>query len=591
MLAVVHALRTWRHYVEGAKVEVLTDHNSLKYFLSQPTMSRRQARWMEFLQEFGNDLTISYLKGRSNVVADAISRRPDYELNMLAHDIVMNPDWYHQVTNGYKQDKFATEIMTGKWGVEDPAWHVQDGLIYRVENGTPKVYVPPVPELRSKVLYNNHDILLAGHLGMDKTYELVSRHFYWPNMRDFVREYVRTCLQCQRNKPTNTKSPGLLQPLPIPEKNWEQVSMDLIVQLPRTKRGFDAVVTFVDKLSKMVHFVPTKTDITAPELARLFIDNVVRLHGLPRIIISDRDPKFTSIFWRALFEELDVDLHMSTAYHPQTDGQSERANRTIEEMLRAYVNEQHNDWDDLLSPLEMAYNNSVNASTKFSPYFLNYGQHPVLPGTMYTKISTSNTPAVAEMVDKLKTALVSAKYNLEQAIQRQERLANQKREDVQYEVGQLVYLSAKDLNLPGAAQKFKPRWIGPFAVTQIINPVAYKLDLPADFNIHNVFHVSKLKAAHEASDEIAERPQPPPIGYVRGTPLYQVEEIRGRQWMQFPGKRRKEYGWLVKWRGYPDHECTWEPLKHLQNVRAMVDEYNMEHPVEQGAPKLPRLIE
>lgn len=517
LLAVVHALRTWRHYVEGTTVEVFTDHNSLKYFLSQPTLSRRQARWMEFLQEFGNDLTISYLKGRSNVVADAISRRPDYELNMIAGTVQMDGHWYDQVITAYQDDPFATDIITGKITNEDPGYHIEDGLIYRIDNSQARLYVPPVPALRSKVVYYNHDALLAGHLGMDKTCELVSRHYYWPNMRDFVREYVRTCANCQRNKSTNAKSPGLLQPLPIPEQNWEHVSMDLIVQLPRTKRNFDAVVTFVDKLSKMVHFVPTRTDITAPELARLFIDNVVRLHGLPRVIISDRDPKFTSKFWRTLFDELDVDLHLSTAYHPQTDGQSERANRTIEEMLRSYVNVRHDNWDELLSPLEMAYNNSVNASTKFSPYYLNYGQHPILPGTMYTKVCTSiENPAVADMLGQLQAALSLAKHNLQQAIQRQERLANEKRQDVQFEVGQLVYLSAQDLKIPGAAQKFKPRWIGPFAILQVINPVAYKLDLPSDFLIHNVFHVSKLKPAHEASDKIAERPQPPPLATFEG---------------------------------------------------------------------------
>lgn len=209
--------------------------------------------------------------------------------------------------------------------------------------------------------------------------DLLSRYYYWPSMHQDVKDYVSSCHACQSNKARNAKLEGLAQPLPHPPRRWDQVSMDLITQLPRTKSGNDAIVVVVDKYSKMLHCFPTTTTVTAPQLAKLFFDEIVRHHGVPSSIISDRDPRFTSSFWQQLWKQLGTKLAMSTAYHPQTDGQTERANRTIEEMLRAYVNSKQNDWDQHLTAVEIAYNNSKQMSTGFSPFYLNYGQHPSTP--------------------------------------------------------------------------------------------------------------------------------------------------------------------------------------------------------------------
>jgi hypothetical protein len=202
---------------------------------------------------------------------------------------------------------------------------LDDGLLYYSD--------PPEPELRTTILKTNHDCNACGHFGMDKTEELISRTFFWQDLQQDVRHYVRSCDKCQQNKPSNRRPGGLLQPLPVPQKRWEQITMDLIVGLPKTARGNSGIAVFVDRLSKEIKIAPISDDTTAPAIARVYFDNVFRHKGLSRVIISDRDPRFTSHFWRTLFRLLGTNLSFSTAFHPETDGQTERANRLIEEAL------------------------------------------------------------------------------------------------------------------------------------------------------------------------------------------------------------------------------------------------------------------
>ena len=241
-----------------------------------------------------------------------------------------------QIIDAYTRDPDTQDILTKFRDGTQIANFALDGsgLILDTSQGHPRIYVPADPTLRTKILREVHDTPTSGHLGATKTLELLSRDFYWPKMRTTVADYVSTCDACQRSKPVNQKPQGLLQPLPIPEGKWTTVTMDLITGLPKTKRGHDSLFVIVDKFSKMAHYVPTVKTVTAPDLAKLFMDNIFRLHGPPKTIISDRDPKFTSRFWQALFKMCGTKLTMSTAYHPQTDGQTERQNRTIEESLR-----------------------------------------------------------------------------------------------------------------------------------------------------------------------------------------------------------------------------------------------------------------
>src|SRR6185436_16768979 len=217
--------------------------------------------------------------------------------------------------------------------------------------------IPNNKELRTKLLQEYHDSAISGHLGVEKTTDALMKYYYWPRMNKIVYKYVTSCDECQRNKGRTHQPFGLLQPLTTPTRRWEQVTMDFIVQLPLTKKKHDAIIVFVDRLTKRAYFQPLTTTATAPEVAFIFFNTIFRYHGLPKTIISDRDAKFTSKFWKALFKHLDTRLAMSTAFHPQTDGQTERMNQTLEQMLRIYTNYKQDNWNDLLPAAEFAYNN------------------------------------------------------------------------------------------------------------------------------------------------------------------------------------------------------------------------------------------
>src|SRR6185295_4489635 len=233
-----------------------------------------------------------------------------------------------------------------------------------------------------------------------------------------------------------------------PTKNWQQITMDLIVSLPKTKDGHDAIVVFVDKLSKMVHFVATKTSITAPELAKIFFDNVFKLHGMPEGIISDRDPKFTSLFWKALFKCMGTKLSMSTVFHPQSDGQTERANRTLEQMMRNWVNYKQDNWDLQLAAVEFACNNAKQSSTSISPFKLVSGQDFIVPISLMTSIGIdTNVPSTEDFVKNIADRIKKAIEKLQEAQKSQKKYVDKGRHDEVFQIGDLVMLSTKNIQV------------------------------------------------------------------------------------------------------------------------------------------------
>ena len=256
-----------------------------------------------------------------------------------------------------------------------------------------------------------HDTQYAGHLGVKKTLELIQRDFYWPTVQADVTAYVQTCEECQRNKPSNQRPAGLLQPLEVPGQRWERISMDFITHLPKTRFGYDALLVMVDYVTKMMILRPTYSTATAVDTARLFVDAVVRAHGLPKVIVSDRDTRFTSHFWREVHRVMGTTLAMSSGFHPQTDGQTERANRSIEEMLRAYVGKRQNDWDERLGMVEFVYNNFVHSSSGYTPFYLCYGRHPVSPVNLVSQVESRNE-AIDSFLQQLEEDVAQAFQNL-----------------------------------------------------------------------------------------------------------------------------------------------------------------------------------
>ncbi|GJP66083.1 hypothetical protein CLOP_g22983 [Closterium sp. NIES-67] len=324
MLAIVHAFKTWRCYLTGADVTVRMDHKSLQYLRAQPNLNPRQIRWLDFL-ESNFHYTITYKWGANNIV-DALTR-PTVHTAAILHTTATGP-YFHK-------------------------------------RGTSRIWVPGYDLLRTLLIQESHDNPTSGHFGVDKTTKMLQRNYYWPNMADDVRKYVSSCTACQIMKSSHQRAAGLLQPLDPPERPWQHDTMDYVTGLPTGPSGNDAILVVT---------------ITAEQTAQLFIANIIRLHGLPSAIISDQDPKFTSNFWRHLWDQFGTKLQFSSAYHPQTDGQTERVNQTMEQLIRTTCTDPST-WEKSLPLLEFAYNNATLATTNQSPFFLNYGQDPVVPST------------------------------------------------------------------------------------------------------------------------------------------------------------------------------------------------------------------
>jgi len=347
--------------------------------------------------------------------------------------------------------------------------------------------------------------------------------------------------------------------------------MDLITDLPPVAEGYDAIIVFTDRLTKMVHLAPCKKTCDAKDTALIFLRTIFRYHGMPNKFTHDRDTRFTSHFWQEFFSLSGVSQAASSAYHPQTDGQSERVNRVVEDYLRHYTDSQQSDWADHLIFAEFAINNSKHESTGFTPFFMNYGFHPTLPQIFAIAPSSAKrarVPAASDLLEIIQKSIASAKVSLEKAQQRQKRYADEHRREVTFAIGDRVLLSTKNLPMrKGYSKKLLPRFIGPFTVTRVINDVSVQLDLPSGLRWHNVFHASLVRHYKEGSNIQA---APVPV-VIEGELEWEVESIEAHR----PAHRSYEY--LVHWKGFSSDEDTWEPESHLRNSPELLSAYRAKH--------------
>ncbi|GAB2284509.1 hypothetical protein Dimus_039673 [Dionaea muscipula] len=311
-----------------------------------------------------------------------------------------------------------------------------------------------------------------------------------------------SCLS--RVKAEHQRPAGRLQPLPIPEWKWEHITMDFVTGLPTTRNGHDSVWVIVDRLTKSAHFLPVKVTFSLERLARLYIREIIRLHGAPVTIVSDRDPRFVSKFWGALHREFGTRLSFSTAYHPQTDGQSERTIQTLEDMLRACALDWRGNWDDHLPLMEFSYNNSFHSSIEMAPYEALYGRKCRSP-SCWTEVGERQILG-PELVDEASQKIAMIRERLATAQSRQKSYADHRRRDLEFQVGDKVFLKVSPWRGTirfGQKGKLSPRFIGPFEILDRVGVVSYRLALPPSLaGVHNVFHVSMLRKYVHSPDHI-----------------------------------------------------------------------------------------
>ncbi|KAL0546149.1 hypothetical protein IC582_016055 [Cucumis melo] len=355
LAAVVFALKIWRHYLYGEKIQIFTDHKILKYFFTQKELNMRQRRWLELVKDY--DCEILYHQGKANVVADALSRKVSHSTALITRQAPLHRDL----------DRAEIAVSVGavtmqlaqltKCGLAEAGQAVEfsissdGGLLFER-----RLCVPSDSAVKTELLSEAHSSPFSMHPISTKMYQDLKRVCWWRNMKREVAEFVSKCLVCQQVKAPRQKPAGLLQPLSIPEWKWENVSMDFITGLPRTLRGFTVIWVVIDRIIKSAHFVPGKSTYTASKWAQLYMSEIVRLHGVPVSIVSDRDSRFTSKFWKGLQTAMGTRLDFSTAFHPQTDGQTERLNQVLEDMLRACALEFPGSWDSHLHLMEFPYN-------------------------------------------------------------------------------------------------------------------------------------------------------------------------------------------------------------------------------------------
>jgi hypothetical protein len=566
LLAIVKALDHWRPYLAGSphKIKVFSDHMNLQYWRQPQKISRRVAREVLALSEY--DIEIHHIKGKSNRRADALSRRPDYNNGENDNrDVTVLPN--HIFVRAADISAASTDQPSSPHiPTLSPEMMVIDHPIYEQDEDVLKTWIDPhrlkrihgtwykdgrrvvTGGLHDKrtIIRAHHDPPVYGHPGITRSIQLMSRHYWWPKIRQDVHDYVKGCADCQRNKINTHPIRAPLQPIyPKPEAlPFETIALDFITKLPESE-GSDSILTVVDHdCTKAAIFIPCREEITAEETAGLYVRHVFTRYGLPSRIISDRDPRFASKFTRELCRILGISQNISTAYHPRTDGQSEAKNKWVEQHLRFYVNHYQKNWTYYLPMAEFAHNTWASETTRESPFTLLMGYNPRADWID----RPSPIPQVALRIQQFKEARERAQQSM---IKAQKSWVKHK-DTPKFQSGDLVWLEGKNLRTVQPTAKLVPKRHGPFKITQVMSAVNYRLELPTQWSIHPVFHIDLLTPYHETTIHGANYQRPPP-DLVEGEEEYEVETVLVSR--RFGRGKKLQY--LVKWKGYPDSDNQW----------------------------------
>jgi hypothetical protein len=498
-----------------------------------------QHHWVGKL--LGFDFTVEYKAGRLNTIADALSRRDAEDTKLLAllgprFDIIDRLRAAHDTDPALRA--LRDELLAGR---RPAPWSLVDGLVAF----SSRLYLPPDSALLQELVAAIHN---DGHEGVQRTLHRIRRDFHSPNLRTVVQDFVRACVTCQRYKSEHLHPAGLLLPLPVPTTVWADIGMDFIEALPRVNGKF-VILTVVDRFSKYCHFIPLAHPYSAESVAQVFSE-VVRLHGVPQSIVSDRDPVFTSIFWKELMRLTGTKLHMTSAFHPQSDGQTENANKVIVMYLRCLTGDRPRQWLCWLPWAEYVFNTALQSALKETPFKIVYGRDP--PSIRSYEPGDTRVAALAQTMAERDELLADVRLRLEQAQALYKRHYDKHHRAVTFSVGDWVWLRLRH-RAPASLQvavsgKLKPRFYGPYKVLAVVNPVAYKLELPPHARLHDVFHVGLLKKFEGVPPDSP--PVLPPIHH--GAAVLEPERVlrarltRGVRYI------------LVRWKGEPAVSATWE---------------------------------
>lgn len=352
--------------------------------------------------------------------------------------------------------------------------------------------------------------------------------------------------------------------------------MDHIVDLPRSD-GFDSILVVVDRMTKQAHFIRADKTDTASDLAQQFLENIFRIHGLPSDIVSDRGPTFRSGWWKAFLSMLKVRPNLSTAFHPESDGQTERVHQTLELHLRTYCDYLQDDWSDLLSLAEFAYNSTHHSSIGMTPFYANYGYHPKLSIT----VDDDTVPAASDHLRRVRELHQLAQDNIKKALEKHTFWANKKRsEGPDFQVGDRVWLLRRNIRTTRPSSKLDFKKLGPYRIREKIGERAYRLRLPSTMDMHPVFHVSLLEKYTPNPYPARTSPPPPDPVVTNGEDAFHVEKILDSRW------RRDQLQYFVHWEGYPIEERTWAIAADLPDDEPVVVDFHTRYPHKPGAERI-----
>jgi transposase InsO family protein len=651
LLAIIRGFEAWRPELVASEqvVDVITDHRALEYFMSTKKLSRRQARWAEYISQF--DFQIIYRPGRLNERADALTRRaqdrpataadarvqhqmqtllkPEMLSDEVKKDLNLTPNVAtigqrsenetnpnveqdastHETNKNIEQDastdkasepetnepdileeirrtnRTSTTLDELRKRAQDPnePYNLQNGYLFW-EN---RLVVAEDDRLRTRLISHIHRQPAVGHPGRTRTLQLIRDRYYWLRLRKTVERYVRNCHDCRRAKAPTGKYQGLLKPLPIPERPWRHISVDFVGPLPMSNE-MNTVMVVIDRLTKLRHLIPCfagNGNLNPETTARLFLRHVWKHHGLPDSIVSDRGSVFVSYFWTNLCKMLGISQKPSTAFHPQTDGQTEAANKEAERYLRTYVDYHQQDWVEWLPLAEFAANAMRTESTEQSPFFLTTGQDPKMdfdvdglqePQSTNERLQQDQARVMAT---RMQAIWDFARDNITKAQARQSEAANRHRKDVVFNEGDSVWLSTKNLKTDRPSKKLDHKMIGPFKIIRA-HGNAYTLDLPASMAIHPTFHASLL--SKDPNDPLpGQHQEPPPPVKVNDQDEWEVDDILASRLFG----RGKRLQFKIKWKGYPPDD-TWYNADggEFDGSQAIIDAFFTKFPDASGSP-------